>query len=236
MDALTQPSLDDALAALGAALAEPARARMLCALMDGRAHTATELALVAEIGPSTASGHLARLQDGAWIRCVPQGRHRYYTLADDEVAALIETMLGVVRGRSRMQTSTPDPLRHARTCYHHAAGEFAVDLLDRILARGWLEPIHDGYQLSTHGKVAFARIGLDESALREAARSRRWFARPCLDWSERRSHLGGALGAALLATMIEKRWVVRELDSRALQIPPRGQRAIEDWLSHDPTP
>jgi DNA-binding transcriptional ArsR family regulator len=235
MDAPTFVSLDEALASLGSALAEPARARMLCALMDGRAHTATELALVAEISPSTASGHLARLQDDRWIRCIPQGRHRYYTLADDDVAALIETLLGVAqRARSPMRTHTPDSLRHARTCYNHAAGEFAVELLDRMLAREWLVATHDGYALSDAGRTAFAKIGLDDGALQVRSKGRRHFAKPCLDWSERRPHLGGVLGAALLDTLIDKRWAIPELDSRALTVTARGQRALDDWLGkHD---
>lgn len=233
MDALTHPSLDEALASLGAALSEPARARMLCALMDGRAHTATELSLVAEVSPSTASGHLSRLQDHAWIRCIPQGRHRYYVIADDEVASLIETLLGVAqRTLSPMRTPTPEPLRHARTCYHHAAGTFAVALLDQMLARAWLVPSSDGYTLSAPGQAAFAQIGLDDATLRAHARGRRHFAKPCLDWSERRPHLGGALGAALLERMLDKRWVVQDLDSRALTVTARGQRALDDWLGH----
>jgi DNA-binding transcriptional ArsR family regulator len=235
MDAPTFLSLDEALASLGSVLAEPARARMLCALMDGRAHTATELALVAEISPSTASGHLARLQDDAWIRCIPQGRHRYYTLADDEIGALIETLLGAAqRPRSPMRTHTPDALRHARTCYNHAAGEFAVDLLDRMLARAWLAGTPEGYTLSEAGRAAFAAIGLDDAALQERTKGRRTFAKPCLDWSERRAHLGGVLGAALLDTLIDKRWAIRQLDSRALTITARGQRALDDWLGKQP--
>lgn len=234
MDAPTSPTLDEALASLGAALAEPARARMLCALMDGRAHTATELSLVADISPSTASGHLSKLQDQAWIRCIPQGRHRYYTLADDEIAGLIETLLGAAqRARSPMRTPTPDALRHARTCYHHAAGEFAVEMLDKMLANRWLTPSLDAgaYTLSEAGRVAFAQIGLDDETLQARTRGRRHFAKPCLDWSERRAHLGGGLGAALLEVLVARRWVLQDLDTRALTVTARGQRAIDDWLA-----
>ncbi|RKP51960.1 ArsR/SmtB family transcription factor [Pararobbsia silviterrae] len=232
MDASIQPNLDDALAALGAVLAEPARARMLCALMDGRAHTATELSLVAGISPSTASAHLSRLQDSVWIRCIPQGRHRYYALADDEIAALIETLLGAAQRRMpSIRSTTPEPLRHARTCYHHAAGAFAVDLHDRMMARAWLVPMAEGYALSDAGRAAFARLGLDADTLRARARGKRHVAKSCLDWSERRPHLGGVLGAALLDLMIDKHWVIRDLDSRALTVTARGQRALDAWLA-----
>jgi len=215
---------DNQLARLAGAIAEPARARMLCCLLDGHARTATELAVVGEVSPSTASAHLARLKDEQLVLQVAQGKHRYYRLASGEVAAALEALL-VVAGvpRAAFQPNTPDRLRHARTCYDHMAGSVAVRLHDHFAAQGWLAPEADGYRLNEAGEQQFARLGVDVPALRK---QRRRFACPCLDWSERKPHLGGALGAALLQLALQRGWVERELDSRALQVPARGQRQM----------
>jgi DNA-binding transcriptional ArsR family regulator len=231
MDARTALTPDNALAALAGAIAEPSRARMLCALLDGRAHTATELATASGISPPTASAHLSRLVGQALVRCIPQGRHRYFSLAENGTGELLETLLGAAHQPSPgIPCSTPDELRHARTCYDHAAGGLAVRMHDRLLGLAWLVPGVDGYLLSDHGAAAFARIGLNSDVLQAHARGRKHFARPCLDWSERRAHLGGALGSALLKRMLEQRWVQRHLDSRALSVSPKGRRALLDWL------
>jgi len=207
---------DNHLARIAGAIAEPARARMLCCLLDGHARTATELSVVAEVSPSTASAHLARLKDEQLVVLLAQGKHRYYQLAGGDVAAALEALL-VVAGvpRQQFKPNTPDRLRHARTCYDHMAGTVAVRLHDHFAAEGWLAPGNDGYELSAAGEQAFQRLGLDLPALRKL---RRRFACPCLDWSERKPHLGGALGAALLQLALKKRWVEQDLDSRALQV------------------
>jgi len=216
---------DNHLARIAGAIAEPARARMLCCLLDGHARTSTELAVVAEVSPSTASAHLARLkQDGLLVQ-LAQGKHRYHRLAGADVATALEALL-VVAGlpRPAFRPGTPTRLRNARTCYDHMAGAAAVELHDHFIAQGWL--VDDGagaYALSAQGEARLLPLGLDPAPLRKL---RRRFACPCLDWSERRPHLGGALGAALLQLALREGWVERELDGRALSVPARGRRRM----------
>lgn len=216
------------LAHIAAVIAEPSRARMLCSLLDGHARTATELSVVAEVSPSTASVHLAKLMQQNLLKLVAQGKHRYYQLADAQVAAALEALL-VLAGapRPRFVPNTPTRLRLARTCYDHMAGSVAVQLHDVMLARGWLQaqsPEQSAYELSQDGKLALENLGLD---LTPARQSRRRFACACLDWSERKPHLGGALGAALLDLLLKRAWVVRDLDSRALGITAAGSRGLK---------
>jgi DNA-binding transcriptional ArsR family regulator len=212
------------VAAVAAAIGDPSRARMLSTLMDGRARTATELAVVAGVAPSTASAHLARLLAQRLIACVAQGKHRYFTLAGWEVAAAVEALFGVAGASTAAFTPrTPSALRYARTCYDHAAGELAVSLHDRLFALKWLARRGDAYAITSAGETQLSRWGIDCAAARVARRST---ACACLDWSERRSHLGGALGAALLTAMLEKRWLRRELDSRELELTDRGRRGL----------
>ena len=216
------PSADMGLAQLAGAIAEPARARMLCSLLDGHARTATELSTLAEVGASTASAHLARLRDDGLLSMVAQGKHRYYRLASTEVARALEALL-VVAGvpATPFTPSTPDRLRHARTCYDHMAG--TVALHDQLHAQGWLLDDDGEYRLSEAGAAGMAALGIDVPQL---LKQRRRFACACLDWSERRAHLGGALGAALLQLALRQRWAERELDSRALRITPAGERRL----------
>ncbi|NVD99118.1 helix-turn-helix transcriptional regulator [Massilia sp. BJB1822] len=218
---------DNHLSRIAGAIAEPARARMLCCLLDGHARTATELAAVAEVGASTASAHLARLKEEQMVELLVQGRHRYYQLAGQDVATALEALL-VVAGlpRPKFKPGTPNRLRKARTCYDHMAGSVAVALHDHFAEQGWLEAsagTPNEYLLSAAGEQGFAALGLDLPATRKL---RRRFACPCLDWSERRPHLGGALGAALLQMALKKGWVEQDLDSRALSVAPKGQRQM----------
>src|SRR5450830_934769 len=178
---------DAGLAQLAGAIAEPARARMLCALLDGHARTATELSVLAEVGASTASAHLSRLRDDGLLSVVAQGKHRYYRLASAEVGQALEALL-VVAGVARQPfvPGTPDRLRHARSCYDHMAGTVAVALHDHMAGQGWLladASAANAYALSDDGAVALEALGLDVAAMRT---SRRRFACACLDWSERR--------------------------------------------------
>src|SRR6185312_3555005 len=188
-------SHDAPIAGIAAAIAEPARARMLCRLLDGHARTSTELAAVAGVTASTASVHLAKLTERRLVKVLPQGRHRYYSLHDEHVAAALEA-LTVVAGepRARFVPNTPERLRVARTCYDHMAGTLAVRLHDSLFALRCV--------------------------------SRRRFACACLDWSERRPHLAGALGAGVLQAALDRKWIVRDLDSRALQVTRTGHRAF----------
>ncbi|TRX76736.1 ArsR/SmtB family transcription factor [Pseudomonas mangiferae] len=217
---------DDSVSRVAAAIAEPARTRMLCALMDGHARTSTELAALAEVSASTASAHLARLRDAGLVHLHVQGRHRYYRLAGRPVAQALEALMVIGQQPApRFQPSTPGRLQYARTCYDHMAGTLAVALHDHFLAHGWLLAAEDtaDYRLSEAGERAFGRLGLPLDALR--ARRRR-FACPCLDWSARRPHLAGALGAALLDMALKHGWLTQDLDSRALALRPAGRKAL----------
>lgn len=215
------------VASLAAAIGEPARARMLYNLLDGRARTSTELAVVAAVSPPTASVHLHRLKAQRLVRVIVQGKHRYYRLEGPNVAAALEA-LSVLAGESRgsFATRTPSRLLAARTCYDHLAGAMGVALHDRFLAMRWLSPAsadEAGYDLTPAGVTACEALGID---IGRARALRRRFAFACLDWSERRPHIGGALGAALLAVVLERKWMVPDLDSRALSVTRAGRREL----------
>ena len=220
------------IARIAAALGETARSRMLYSLMNGRASTATELALVAGVSPSTATSHLHRLRSEQLVRVVAQGKHRYYSLENARVADLLES-LTVFAGTTRPEfvPRAPAHLRQARTCYDHLAGALGVQLHDRLFARGWLT--HDSsapdgaYTVSDIGATALGALGIDVEATR---RLRRRFAYACMDWSERRPHVAGALGAALLRVLLQKKWLAQDLTSRAVRVTPLGKRELANRL------
>jgi len=201
---------------------------MLYCLMDGQARTSTELAIVADVSPSTASAHLSRLKTEHLVKVVVQGKHRYYCLEGPNVANALEG-LSVLAGnfRDRFVPRTPSRLRAARTCYDHLAGTLGVSLNDRFQALGWLSTAATGsdhtYDLSLDGTKVFESLGIDVEATRML---RRRFACACLDWSERRPHVGGALGAAVLRVMLKRKWVIQDLDSRALSVTSLGRREM----------
>ncbi|HEV2110082.1 MAG TPA: metalloregulator ArsR/SmtB family transcription factor [Gammaproteobacteria bacterium] len=218
---------DSQVSAIAAAIAEPARTRMLYCLMDGHARTSTELAAVAEVSPSTASVHLARLKEQRLVKVATQGKYRYYSLEGPGVAAALEA-LHVLAGTppSRFVPNTPPRLRAARTCYDHMAGAVAVALHRRLLERSWLVDTASGdgnYVLTEDGTRAFTALGVDVAGARA---QRRRFACACLDWSERQPHMAGSLAAALLKAALKRRWVVKDLDSRALRVTPIGRREL----------
>ncbi|HTX14906.1 MAG TPA: helix-turn-helix transcriptional regulator [Candidatus Baltobacteraceae bacterium] len=220
-------ALDRDVSSIAAAIGEPARARMLYCLSDGRARTSTELAIVAEISPSTASAHLQRLLTERLVKVIAQGKHRYYSLEGTEVATALEA-LGVLAGGSRKAfvPNTPHRLRAARTCYDHIAGALGVSLHDRFKAMGWLSNASakdNSYELASKGARAFEALGVDITATRNL---RRRFAFACVDWSERRPHLGGAVGAAILNLALKRKWVIQDLDSRALTVTKSGWREM----------
>jgi DNA-binding transcriptional ArsR family regulator len=215
---------DNLLAHTAAAIADPSRAAMLCQLLDGRAYTATELATLADIAASTASSHLTKLRERGLIDVVAQGKHRYFRLAGVEVARVLEGLLALANTPRRDWTpSTPRELRQARSCYDHLAGSIAVALHDRLRERGWLEIDADDYGLTATGERELAGMGLDPATLRSG---RRRFAYGCLDWSERRLHLGGALGGAMLQCFVDRAWLVPQLAGRGLRVTARGRVAL----------
>ncbi len=225
---IAETQADLAVSRIAGAIGEPARARMLYQLVDGHARTSTELAVVADVSPSTASVHLSRLMAERLIKVWAQGKRRYYSLEGPEVARALEA-LSVLAGvsRDKFVPGTPDYLRAARTCYDHIAGALGVALHDRLRALGWLIEApggrEDAYDLAPDGLKALEALGVDVAATRTL---RRRFAFPCLDWSERRSHLGGAVGAALLNIALKKKWAAQELDSRALFVTSVGRREM----------
>jgi DNA-binding transcriptional ArsR family regulator len=193
---------DIGVSQVAAAIAEPARTKILCSLMDGHARTSTELAAIAEVSASTASAHLAKLKEQA-----------------------LEALMVIGQNSAPAYSSrTPDRLQFARTCYDHMAGTLAVLLHDRMLEKGWLlETDEQAYRLSDSGEALFEGLGIE---VKDLSTLRRRFACPCLDWSMRRPHLGGSLGAALLHSAIKRKWVTQDLDSRALTLTTVGRKAL----------
>jgi DNA-binding transcriptional ArsR family regulator len=215
--------MDVAISRIAAAIGEPARSRMLYCLMDGHARTSTELAIVGGVSPSTASVHLNRLKIENLVKVLVQGKHRYYSLGGPQVAAALEGLSVLAGGsRDKFVPNTPSRLRAARTCYDHIAGTLGVSLHDGFKALGWLSG-EDSYELTSGGTKGFETIGIDVDATRSL---RRHFAPACLDWSERRPHIGGALGAALLKIALKRKWVLQDLDSRALEVTRLGRREM----------
>lgn len=222
------------LARVAALLADPGRAAMLWALMDGSARPAGELTMIAGLSPSAASAHLARLAEGGLLAPEVRGRHRYYRIATPEIAAAIEALMNVAHAAAPAQPvprparTVPVEMRHARTCYDHMAGEVAVRVFDRLVEGGWLVRNDDDLEVTEQGVARLTQWGVDLGALR--ARRRR-FACTCLDWSERRPHLGGALGAALLERFTSNGWVEHASRPRVLRITPLGQREFDAFVA-----
>jgi DNA-binding transcriptional ArsR family regulator len=214
------------IARVASLLGDPARADVLTALLTDRALTATELASIAGVTKQTMSAHLSKLLDAALVQVDQQGRHRYFRLANEDVAGLLESLMGVAfrTGAVRLLSSPREPaLRKARVCYDHLAGEFGVAAYESLLRHGAFEMSRDELRLSKCGVDWFRDFGIDTDA---AARQRRTFCRPCMDWSERRHHLAGSLGAALLSRLQALKWAVREKNSRVIRFAPVGQRAF----------
>ncbi|MDE1183645.1 helix-turn-helix transcriptional regulator [Paraburkholderia sp.] len=222
------------LSRMGALLADPGRAAMLWALMDGSARPAGELTMIARVSPSAASAHLSRLTDGGLLEVEVRGRHRYFRIASADIAASIEALANVAQATAPQRT-TPRPartvpvdMRYARTCYDHMAGELSVRLFERMVHSGLLVIDGNAIDATPAGAAQFAEWGIDVAS--QQTRRRR-FACTCLDWSERRAHMGGALGAALLASWSERGWVARTDRPRILRITPAGQQSFEAFLT-----
>ena len=215
---------------IAALVGDHARAEVLTALMSGMALTATELADAAGVTRQTISSHLAKLQDAGLLAVATQGRHRYFRIADAEVAGMLETLMGVAFGTGsvRVRSSPREPaLRKARVCYDHMAGELGVLVYESLARHGALALDADGVALTPGGAALLGRIGIGVAGLPP---SRRPFCRTCLDWSERRTHLAGTLGTLMLARFETLGWARRIPGSRVLAFNPAGEAALRAWL------
>ena len=218
------------IARIASLVGDPARANMLTALMAGKALTASELASEAGITAPTARSHLRKLADGQLIRVRQQGRHRYYALADDRVARSLEALMDLASGTGHVRTRTgpkDQALREARVCYNHLAGQMATRLFDGLVRQRYLELGGDGLALTLDGTAFFGQLGID---LAQLSTQRGPLCRECLDWSERRSHLAGSLGRALLTTVLARGWATRDPGSRAVHFSARGRAAFEQLV------
>jgi DNA-binding transcriptional ArsR family regulator len=214
------------MAEIAALVGDPARANILCALLVGRALTASELALAAGVTPQTASGHLGRLLAARLLVLMKQGRHRYYRLAGPQIAQMLESIMNVALAappRFQPRSSLDDRLQQARTCYDHIAGRLGVALADRMSEHELIILGDEAGEVTPAGADLLSRLGVDLSAARAR---RRVFCRPCVDWTERRPHIGGAVGAALASRCFELKWIERLRDTRALTITPAGRRGL----------
>jgi DNA-binding transcriptional ArsR family regulator len=215
---------------IAAMIGDHARAEVLTVLMSGMALTATELADAAGVTRQTISTHLAKLQDAGLLSVEAQGRHRYFRIADADVAQLLESLMGVAFGTGavRVRSSPREPaLRKARVCYDHLAGELGVLVYESLARRGAFALGADGVNLTDAGRDAVRALGID---LDKLPASRRPFCRTCLDWSERRHHLAGQLGTALLDRLQQLGWARRVPESRVLAFTPEGETALRAWL------
>lgn len=215
------------IASIGALIGHQARAAMLVSLLSGRAHTATELALEADVTAQTASSHLSQLVDGGLLVVRKQGRHKYFQLRDHQVAALLEQLLSLsaIRGKQNIRTGPADPrLRYARVCYDHLAGSLAVEVFNTLVERGWIVSAADVAALTPQGKAHFEKQGFWPNS------HQRPTCRACLDWSERRSHLAGELGSWLLEQVLHHGWATRDPDSRIVVFSARGERQFRSLL------
>jgi DNA-binding transcriptional ArsR family regulator len=219
------------MAEIAALVGDPARANMLSALMGGRALTARELADAAGVSPQTTSGHLGKLAGANLVARVKQGRHRYFQIATPQVAEMLEAIMAVVAAappRYRPPSKADDAMRTARTCYDHVAGLLGVSLADRLAERELIILGAEAGEVTPSGVEFLSKLGVDLSAARAR---RRLFCRPCVDWTERRPHIGGAVGAALAGWLFDLKWIERMRDSRALMITPAGRRGLQETFA-----
>jgi len=221
------------IAQIAALIGDPARANMLTALMSGKALTVSELATEAGVTIQTASGHLSKLENGGLLRPRKQGRHKYFALADDSVAQVLEGLMGLAAGAGHLRQRTgpkDSQLRKARVCYNHLAGDMGTQMFDSLLARGLLSLTGDDLTLTSEGEAFVTDLGVDLLVLR---RNRAALCRECLDWSERRSHLAGSLGRALLTRFEDLGWAKRDPGTRIINFTRTG---AAQFNQHFPLP
>jgi len=215
---------------VGALIGSPARALILTELFDGRALTATELASVASVSPATASEHLSLLLSGGLLTREKSGRHNYYRLASPEIANALEQLAvqtANIGPAAKSIRKARTPIQNARMCYDHIAGRLGVSIADALVKKGALIALDTDYELTPKGEALFETWGINPADLKQ---SKRVFARQCLDWSERRHHVSGTVGAALANLAFNKRWIIRAKERRILVVTPLGQRELKSHL------
>ena len=218
------------IARVAALIGEPARANILTALMSGKALTATELAAEAGVTAQTASAHLAKLGDGGLLRDRKQGRHKYFSLANDDVAAVLEGLMGLAAGSGHLRTRTGPKesyLRDARVCYNHLAGSMGIAMFDAMLLSNQIVLANSNVSLTSAGRNKAEALGIDVTAL---SAQKTPLCCECLDWSERRSHLAGSLGRAYLLRFENLGWASRDPKSRAVHFSMQGRTAFNDFF------
>lgn len=222
-------NVEDNFVSIAGLICEPARARMLWNLLDGRAYTATELAVTADVSATSASNHLAKLLEAGIVKVEIQGRHRYYSFANPEIAYAVESLANLAGQRPLNKTDkTIGSVKYCRTCYDHLAGFVAVRLAEALEEKGFINKIETAYDVTGNGWSWFAKLGIYPS---DFTNSRRPLTRQCLDWSERRPHLAGQLGAKLLEKILERDWFKKIQFSRELAVTPKGRKEYFDLLA-----
>jgi DNA-binding transcriptional ArsR family regulator len=208
-----------------ALIGDPVRSLVLWTLLDGRAYTATELAICADTSAQNISMHLSKLVQADLLTVESQGRHRYYRFSRQEVAYAVEALANLISPKNEVKATTTDisDIKYCRTCYDHLAGKVGVLITEKLISQKIIELQNKTYHLTTKGNKFFKDFGIDTNTLKN---KRRFFAKPCLDWSERKYHLSGSLGAALLDNMLHADWLRRKKNSRAVIVTSKGQSEI----------
>lgn len=220
----------DKFVVISSLLCEPSRARILWSLLDGRAYTATELAVMADLSITSTSNHLSKLLSGEILKVEIQGRHRYYTFSDDEVAYVVESLANLAKDSkviSIEKNSLPKGVKYCRTCYDHLAGYIGVKIMDKLLERGYIVKDVESYSISTTGWQWLRQLEITRDCF---TKNKRPIIRPCLDWSERRIHIAGQLGAQMLEYMLKRDWCRRVKESREIIFTSQGKKAMYDLL------
>ncbi len=226
------------IARIASLLGEPARTAMLLGLMDGRSLTAHELARAGNVSAQTGSRHLAQLVDAGLLRVEQRGRHRYHRLASPDVAKVLEGIMQLAaRQAPPRRAVVPSPkdaaMRTARTCYDHIAGRLGVAMSDRLLADGAVVFEGEAGHVTERASAVLGRMGIVSAGAQASGDTKRTYCRPCLDWSERRSHVAGQLGAMICTHCLDQGWLLRRAGTRALDITPKGAVALREWLGHE---
>jgi len=214
---------------VAALIGDPSRVKILWALLDGRAYTATELSIFADLSRPNISMHLSKLTDAGILKVSCQGRHRYYGYSRMEVAYAIEAMGALVPAPELKKNVTlrKDPISYCRSCYDHLAGKVGVAITDQLIKKDYLKPFPDRFEITPAGIIFFERIGIDTRLFNTQKRT---IAKPCLDWTERRFHLAGSLGSSLLQKLLKEDLMRRTENSRALQITFKGKKELFEQL------